>query len=210
MSVDLRGHGESNPHAGISATGFVADVLAASRAAGVGSAILVGHSMGGRVALAVARAHPQLVRGLVLLDVAVAENPDYVAERRRQLDGPEWPGSLRGRIENLWMSSDAGDARHRATEVMLATPREVAIAALEASDDIDAAGALSEYRGPVLYIGASAPREQARTLEALNSDITYAQVVGSGHFVQLDAARQVNPMIDRYCALHWPSRRATS
>jgi pimeloyl-ACP methyl ester carboxylesterase len=87
---------------------------------------------------------------------------------------------------------------------MLGTPREVAACSLDAADAVDAAAALRPSTCPVLYIAASRPREENATLRALRPDIAYGQVVGSGHFVQLDATRQVNAMLDRFCDLWWP------
>lgn len=69
---DLRGHGDSpplNPTTDLDALG--ADVVAAARAAGFSAPLhLVGHSLGGRVALAAARLNPLEVTRVTLLDIA--------------------------------------------------------------------------------------------------------------------------------------------
>jgi pimeloyl-ACP methyl ester carboxylesterase len=77
----------------------------------------------------------------------------------------------------------------------------VAIAALHAGDEIDMATALAGYEGPVLYIAASRPMEDPQLMKNLNSRLVYGQVVGSGHFLQLDVPAQVNAMIDRFVEL---------
>ena len=84
---------------------------------------------------------------------------------------------------------------------MLRVPRPVAVESLDASDSIDAPTPLAGFPGPVLYIGASQPRESASALRALKPDLEYAQVVGAGHFVHLDAAEQVEAALRRFCRL---------
>src|SRR5262249_4556534 len=67
-ALDLPGHGESTKGVGTGALSGVAQVVAASMdAVGISSAHLVGHSLGGAVALALAAAEPQRVRSLALL-----------------------------------------------------------------------------------------------------------------------------------------------
>lgn len=72
VTVDLRGHGHSTRNAaGYAIAEHAADVAALIRHRGLGPVVLIGHSMGGSVATAVATDFPQLVRALILVD------PDY-------------------------------------------------------------------------------------------------------------------------------------
>lgn len=70
LLVDLRNHGES-PHSDImdypSMAGDLAEFIDSHCA---GPAHLVGHSMGGKAAMATALLHPQVVRSLVAVDIA--------------------------------------------------------------------------------------------------------------------------------------------
>ena len=202
ITIDLRGHGRSGrPQTPLTAPGFVADVRAVAANAGVRRAVLVGHSMGGRVALAVAGALPALVSGLVLLDTAVIEDPAYVAARRRAIRSGQWPAALEARVEPLCAPPATSRTGNLVRGVMLRVPRPVALESLDASDSIDAPTPLAGFPGPVLYIGASQPRESASALRALKPDLEYAQVVGAGHFVHLDAAEQVEAALNRFCRL---------
>ncbi len=80
-ALDLRNHGQS-PHA--NAMGYpalVADVLAWLDTNRLGRVELVGHSLGGKVAMLVACRHPERVARLVVVDIAPK---DYSWPARRQ------------------------------------------------------------------------------------------------------------------------------
>ncbi|WP_306213868.1 alpha/beta fold hydrolase [Actinoplanes sp. RD1] len=68
-AVDLRGHGDSPHPADYSFELMRDDVMAFLARRGIERCVLVGHSMGGTVAILVAEAAPQLVTRLVLEDV---------------------------------------------------------------------------------------------------------------------------------------------
>src|SRR5215212_7786927 len=69
VGVDLRGRGDSDkPEAGYSLETHAADVVRVLDHLSLESAVLVGHSMGGFVALQTALAFPERVLALVLLD----------------------------------------------------------------------------------------------------------------------------------------------
>jgi esterase len=75
IALDQRGHGESGWATDYTLPAFAADVVALLGHLGISRAHLVGHSMGGLVALAVAADHPALVNRLAVLDVG----PDSLA-----------------------------------------------------------------------------------------------------------------------------------
>ncbi len=71
IRVDQRGHGESEaPDGPYRREDLAADVVAVIEHFGCTRAVLVGHSMGGIVAMVTALAHPGLVAGLVLIGTA--------------------------------------------------------------------------------------------------------------------------------------------
>jgi pimeloyl-ACP methyl ester carboxylesterase len=172
---------------------LASDVLAVVALAGP-PITLIGHSLGGRVALAAAARRPELVSQLVLLDSAIEEDPAYVAERRSDVEA-SFPDGMRDRFMGLFGSGAA--AAETTVERMLRTPRQAALDALAASDGFDAAAALRAYPGRALYIGASRPRADRRRLQQLQPALSYGQVVGSGHFVQIEATAQVAGLIER-------------
>jgi pimeloyl-ACP methyl ester carboxylesterase len=87
LAVDLRGHGESEWPGEYSLVLMAADVGALLERWGGVPVDLVGHSLGGLVALRVAAAHPHRVRRLVLEDVGMphARRPDPPARPEGEL-----------------------------------------------------------------------------------------------------------------------------
>ena len=74
VSIDLPGHGGSEkPRDGYSAEDQADLVAAALRDAGVRDALIVGQSLGGVIATALAERHPGLARGIVTIDSPVRE-----------------------------------------------------------------------------------------------------------------------------------------
>src|SRR4051812_31047503 len=77
LALDLRGRGDTDkPAAGpFGMAQHAHDVAAAMRRWGLQDAVVVGHSMGAFVAVALAVEHPELVRGLVLIDGGLPLEP---------------------------------------------------------------------------------------------------------------------------------------
>ena len=70
ITPDLRNHGDSFHAPGMSYQDMAQDILALMQALGIDSAHLIGHSMGGKVAMKLAHDDPQRVKKLVVADVA--------------------------------------------------------------------------------------------------------------------------------------------
>ncbi len=80
VALDLRGHGGSSPiTGGITMGTFASDALALMDMLEIETAVLVGHSMGTRIALEAALQAPERVAGLVLVDGSKVEaSPEAV------------------------------------------------------------------------------------------------------------------------------------
>ncbi len=90
--VDLRNHGRSPHVATMSFAAMAADVALLQDALGIHCSHVVGHSLGGRVAMQLALSSPERVRRLVVADIApVAYPPHHVsifdALNRLELNG---------------------------------------------------------------------------------------------------------------------------
>ncbi len=88
ITLDLPGHGISVVNGEMHTMEFLADTVADGlRALGVEHCTVVGHSMGGYVALALCERHPGLLDGLVLLSSTPnADTPEKQENRRREIE----------------------------------------------------------------------------------------------------------------------------
>jgi lipase len=89
VSVDLRGHGDSDWEPPWDLDTHVGDLLDTSDALGIDVADWMGHSFGGRLALELAARAPSRVRRLVLLDPAVWVPPPRALEIAEEMRADE-------------------------------------------------------------------------------------------------------------------------
>lgn len=88
VTLDLPGHGISVVTGEIHTMDFLADTVAEGlRTLGIERCTLVGHSMGGYVALAFCERHPDMLDGLVLLSSTPnPDTPEKAENRRREIE----------------------------------------------------------------------------------------------------------------------------
>lgn len=77
LLMDLRGHGKSPHGRPYTLEGMADDVAETLAAESIAQADVLGHSLGGKVAMALALRHPALVRRLVIADITMAQARPY-------------------------------------------------------------------------------------------------------------------------------------
>jgi 2-succinyl-6-hydroxy-2,4-cyclohexadiene-1-carboxylate synthase len=97
LALDLRGHGDARDARPITLDGVVADIVAQAP----GRFVLCGYSLGGRVALHVALAHPERVKRLVLVASTAGIDDPEMREERRATDERLAAETERGTIEEF-------------------------------------------------------------------------------------------------------------
>jgi len=103
IAVDLPGHAGSEPLArGASMGDFAAATAAVLDAEGVSGAVVAGHSLGGLVALRLARSRPELVRGLLLVAPAGIATTSRVVEALVIAAATIRPGRAVARFRYRW------------------------------------------------------------------------------------------------------------
>lgn len=91
VAIDLSGHGDSEPRDKYSLDIWAEEVMAAADAAGITDPpVIVGHSMGGFVALRTAGLYGSGLEGIVVIDSPVQEiTPEQQAAREERAFGPK-------------------------------------------------------------------------------------------------------------------------
>ncbi|MEP7228453.1 MAG: alpha/beta hydrolase, partial [Gemmatimonadales bacterium] len=154
VALDVRGHGRSErPSNGdYTIAGMAGDVAAVADTLGLDQFVLVGHSMGGGVALAYAGAHPDRVAGLFLVDPIGDGKQIPPAEAKAYLAGFEsnYDSTSRG----YWTTVAGPDSgiRKRLLADLEATPQEAVVQVLRDLMQFDPDPALARYKGPKLSI----------------------------------------------------------
>jgi pimeloyl-ACP methyl ester carboxylesterase len=187
-------------------------VRAALAAAGVGRAVLVGHSMGGYVALAFAEKYPGLVAGLGLFhSSALPDTAEDAARRARTRTFLEEHGVAAFAAEFLQPQlspvhrESLNDAVAQLQRLAAAVPLPVALGNLEAmAQRPDRRAVLEKATYPILFIAGkddhAVPPEKTHEESLLPDYCTVLWLAGVGHlgFIERPTAtrRAVRQLLD--------------
>lgn len=205
VAVDLRGHGQSDaPEQAYTIAGFADDLVWLCHHLAIERPVLIGHSMGGLIALEIAARHASALRptAVVTLDAPLVPQAgvlDGVAPILEAFRGPNHRQAQRDFIGSVLFAP--GDDRARKAQVvgaMSAVPQHVMVSAFESILAYDSAASVRACRAPLLVVLAAGAVTDLPRLRALRPDVAVGQTVGAGHFHQLEVPEQVNAMIDRF------------
>lgn len=206
VAVDLRGHGRSAaPRQEYTIEGYADDLKGICDQLGLYKPVLVGHSLGGEISLALAARYPDLPRAIVMLDSTLLPRKDrlpFLRDFSERLKTANYPEELRDHFSDLFLPGDGDELRTRVLERITATPQFVVVSIWENGFfNYDTAAAARACRVPALYIGAGSPNIDLDRFGELYPQLMTAKTVGSGHFNQLVVPDQVNAMIERFLEL---------
>ncbi len=195
IAIDLPGHGASGAdRKSWSIDGLGADVAAVVRGLNLKQVVLVGHSMGGPVALAASPSLRGIVRGIVAVDSL--HNVEYVAP----------PGSADRMVkrfeddfEGAWTSFMTGFFADRESEILksiLEEPdradRKAATLLLASYNRFDWKSALAAAGVPVRAINAADPYPTAVKINRKYGDFDAVLMPDVGHFLMLEKPVEFN------------------
>ena len=200
LAVDFRGHGSAADAAGpYTLTALVDDLHRIVEDQEMAQVVLVGHSMGGLVALEFARRFPDRVEGLLLLDPA-GDSTSFPEEQVRQildtLDSDGYAPYIDGYYRQLLVG-----ATESTTEAVLdslhQTPGPVVVSLMRDLFTYDPKPALNAYRGPRLSV-ITAVNEVPWALHNLVEDLPGIKVSDTGHWLQMDRPDEINRILDDF------------
>ncbi len=198
IALDLRNHGQSPHGPGMDYPAMAQDVMETLRERGVSPCSLVGHSMGGKVAMSVALEAPDTVTRLMVADIApVAYPPAFRAYAAAMLGMDLRPGLTRPEADRE-LAESVEDAAIRAfllqNLVFGAQPAwRIGLAEITAGlPDIEGwrDPDTAPFPGPVLFVaGAKSDYirpEYRAPIRALFPRARFATLKGAGHWLHAD------------------------
>ena len=212
LTPDLRGFG-SGPPLG-DATPDLAlladDVVDAMDAAGMHRAVLGGVSMGGYVALALLRRHPERVKGLVLVDTRSGPDDAAAVERRQGVAARADGGDVASgpdAIAPLVAAGSSDDIRATLAAIADSVPAAtIAWAQRAMAGRPDSTAVLAAASVPVLIVvgeqDAVTPPAAAHEMAAAARDAELVELPGAGHLTPAE-----DPEGFAVVVLDWLSRR---
>jgi|SRR6187402_1105754 len=206
ISIDLRGHGSSEapPDCDYAMELFASDVTTLAAHLGISKAVVIGHSMGGLVALQVA-ASGSLASSVVLVDSVVLPDPAII-EALEQLislmERPEYRSLYGPFFENFLLPTDDDSLRVLLRAQAPFAPQHVLVSALRAHLDQDAvARSASACQVPTAYLGNATPIANLEAFKQRTPQLMTAKTLGSGHFSPLQVPEQINAMLTTFLRL---------
>ena len=199
IAVDLRGHGKSaapkdNDY---SLDAYVKDLEAVVDKLGLKRFALVGHSLGGAVAMRYAAKHPMRVAGLVLVG-APGKVPE---EQSKQIMGAieaNYDATMKG----YWEKLVAGAQPHVRTQIlgeMNRVPRDASLAIMRALFADDPLSALDRYPGPKLVL-YTAQGDSPHDLHKVRSNLPNRRLEATSHWPHLDRPGEFNQVVEEFLA----------
>jgi 3-oxoadipate enol-lactonase len=205
ITPDLRGHGDSErSKRRYQPDGFADDIEALLAAIGIEDYVVVGHSMGGAVALTLALRQPQGLRGLVIANSVPGFNPRRLREHLEvwlrfgtmALLGPAALGRIMAR--RLFPSPEQQEERARVERRAARNSRYVYLASLYGLTRWSAEDRLAEVRIPTLIIAAGRDYFRVEDVEAYARGIRDAEfhlLPEARHGVPIEAAEQLSSIL---------------
>lgn len=214
IALDLRNHGESPHGLPMDFATMAGDVVETLDSLGVSRASIIGHSLGGKTAMALALTRPEMVTRLVVMDIApVAYDHDYEGYVQAMLAMPLSPELTRGEADQA-LARAVREAPMRAfllnNLVLGASPRwRVGLREIQAAmpDLLDwkALPGQRPYTGPALFLrGANSSYvgpEAEGAIDALFPGAVRQSIEGAAHWLHADKPREVIAALKDFCGL---------
>jgi pimeloyl-ACP methyl ester carboxylesterase len=203
LAVDLRGHGNSPaaPDGDYGIETLAADLAAALDELELPRFVLVGHSLGGSVAMAYAGAHPEQLAGLFLADPS--GDASLIPREQAQgmlagLDGPDYEGYISG-YYNMILAGASEATRAQVLADLLATPQTAVSHGLKALFKYSPQPAMQRYTGPTMVVYTPA-NESPISLHKLRPDLPAMALAETSHWLQLDRPLEFNQLLESFLA----------
>jgi pimeloyl-ACP methyl ester carboxylesterase len=202
VAVDQRGHGQSDkPDQDYTIGGFVDDLAWLIRELGLDRPVVIGHSMGGLIALNLAHEHPNLLRAIVTVDAPAVPIPNSmqptVTVLVEGLRSAEYR-DVASEFVATFMFNESSDPALKAEIVagMSVAPQRLMHTAL-----VSLLREESLPEGPIpvpaMFVRAATQTAGADEIRARYPGIEVAEVEAA-HFLQMEKPEETNRILSRF------------
>jgi pimeloyl-ACP methyl ester carboxylesterase len=213
LLVDLPGHGASEkPEVAYTEERFARAVEAAMRDAGVERAVLVGHSMGGAVAIEFMRLFPAKTKAVVFVDAYIPLPPKSEAEQAaqkarmepfiRSFRVPTYKETAAKMVDSMFSDKTTPAQREEIRTKMAAAPQHVMVSAMEGMLELEPFKQGETHDLPVLAIMVASPDRAGleANLRTIFPNLKYEGWKGSGHFLMMESPDRFNRSLTEFLA----------
>jgi pimeloyl-ACP methyl ester carboxylesterase len=200
ITLDLGGHGQaSTGRASWTMDSFGRDVSAVVDAAGLEQVVLVGHSMGGNVAVAAALHLGKQVQGMIWVDTYKRLGAPRSPEEIQQVLAPfraDFQKTTEAYVRGMFPAGADKTLVRRVAKDMAASPPSIAVAALEASLIFGRTitQTLEGVEARIIAINADEPPTDVPSMRRHGVEVVTMR--GVGHFPMMEAAERFNSLLD--------------
>ncbi|MEM7356737.1 MAG: alpha/beta hydrolase [Acidobacteriota bacterium] len=196
VSVDLPGHGSSGlDREQWTLPAFGADVQAVVGDLGLEKVVLIGHSMGGPVALEAARRLGSVAVGVIavdaLHDVSVRPDPEQWLRLMESYE-TDFAGTCDQFVRSMFLETADPELIESTAHDMCDGPADVATALMAQFGDYDMAAALAEAATPVRAINSAVYPTNLEGNRTVAADFDVRVLEGVGHFPMLVTPEALN------------------
>jgi pimeloyl-ACP methyl ester carboxylesterase len=199
LALDLPGHGRSDGPGCETIEGYRDALVGFLDGAATHRVVIVGHSMGGAVALLAALTHPQRVAGLVLIGTGARLRGGPSVLERLNSNSKNVINSI---LRSAWAESTPEELTRLARQPLDEVSPQVIHADLRACRRFDVVGRLNEIGAPTLVICGQedhmTPPEYSRQLAENIPGARLLVIENGGHMVALEQAPAVAGAITDY------------
>jgi len=207
INLDLRGCGKSDkPVKYGTIAQYADDVAYLCRQLKITSPIVIGHSMGGMVAVEFGAKYPMLPTAIVLISSGVLFPKAALEDQEKVLRGlrsADYRTTIQALVDQICLPSD--HFKSHVEKTFFAVSQEQWVAHFEAMFAWDkvARERVSACKLPILYIGdSSGCYSDLPLFSSLCPQLVIGKTVGSGHFPTLEVPEQVNNMIEVFLEVY--------
>lgn len=202
VAVDLRGHGDSDkPDQDYSIAVFVDDVAWLCKEIGLEKPVVVGHSMGGVIGMNLVRQHPELARGLVMVDSPVVPLPDALLPTAEAVFGglktPAYVDIAKNFVSTFMFRPDSDPVlKQSIIDGMAAAPQRLMWTAL--SNTLSPENIVpGPIRVPALFVRATTQISSAEEVAARYPGVRVEEV-DAAHFLMMEKPAAFNEVMRQF------------